>query len=51
MRRVLAGKGCKVRLIIGVTLPFAAHCWVQLGSTVLTDPLDVVAPYKPILIV
>lgn len=51
MRRVLAGKGCEARLIIGVTLPFAAHCWVQLGETVLTDPLDLVAPYKPILIV
>ncbi len=50
MRRVLAGKGCEARLVIGVTLPFAAHCWVQLGSAVLTDPLDVVTPYTPILI-
>lgn len=50
MRRVLAGKGCDARLVVGVTLPFAAHCWVQLGSAVLTDPLDVVLPYTPILI-
>lgn len=50
MRRVLAGKGCEARLVIGVTLPFAAHCWVQLGSAVLTDPLDVVTPYTPILV-
>lgn len=50
MRRVLAGKGCEARLVIGVTLPFAAHCWVQLGSTVLTDPLDIVTPYTPILV-
>lgn len=50
MRRMLARKGCEVQLVIGVTLPFAAHCWVQLGSNVLTDPLDVVAPYQPILI-
>ena len=50
IRRVLAGKGCDARLVIGVTLPFAAHCWVQLGSAVLTDPLDVVLPYTPILI-
>ena len=50
MRRVLAGKGCEARLVIGVTLPFAAHCWVQMGSAVLTDPLDVVTPYTPILV-
>lgn len=50
MRRALAGKGCGARLVIGVTLPFAAHCWVQLGSAVLTDPLDVVTPYTPILV-
>lgn len=51
MRRVLAGKGCEARLVVGVTLPFAAHSWVQLGSAVLTDPLDVVTPYTPILVV
>jgi len=50
MRRVLAGKGCEARLVIGVTLPFAAHCWVQMGSAVLTDPLDIVTPYTPILV-
>lgn len=50
MRRFLAGRGCEARLVIGVTLPFAAHCWVQLGSAVLTDQLDVVAPYQPILV-
>ena len=50
MRRELAGKGCEARLVIGVTLPFAAHCWVQLGPAVLTDPLDVVTPYTPIFI-
>jgi hypothetical protein len=51
MHRVLSRKGCEARLVIGVTLPFAAHCWVQLGSAVLTDPLDVVIPYTPILVV
>lgn len=50
MRRFLAGRGCEAQLVIGVTLPFAAHCWVQRGSTVLTDPLDVVTPYEPILV-
>lgn len=48
LRRMLAGKGCDARLVFGVTLPFAAHCWVQIGETVLTDPLDVVLHYKPI---
>lgn len=50
MRRFLAGRGCEARLVIGVTLPFAAHCWVQWGATVLTDPLDLVTPYEPILV-
>lgn len=50
MRRALARKGCEARLVIGVTLPFAAHCWAQLGPAVLTDPLDVVTPYTPILV-
>src|SRR3546814_20150542 len=50
MRRVLAGKGCEARLVTGVTLPFAAQCWVQLGWAVLTDPLDVVTSYTPLLV-
>jgi len=48
LRRMLTGQGCEARLVFGVTLPFAAHCWVQIGETVLTDPLDVVLHYKPI---
>ncbi len=48
LRRMLARHGCEARLVFGVTLPFAAHCWVQVGETVLTDPLDVVLHYKPI---
>ncbi|MGV7122378.1 lasso peptide biosynthesis B2 protein [Sphingopyxis sp. 550A] len=51
MRRILARAGCDARLVFGVTLPFAAHCWVQTGKAVLTDPLDVVLRYKPILAV
>ena len=50
MKRMLARQGCHADLVIGVTLPFSAHCWVQLGSTVLTDPLDLVAAYIPILV-
>ena len=48
MRRMLARRGCDARLVLGVTMPFAAHCWVQVGETVLTDPIDVVLHYKPI---
>lgn len=48
LRRMLAGQGYEARLVFGVTLPFAAHCWVQIGETVLSDPLDVVLHYKPI---
>lgn len=50
MKRILARQGCHADLVIGVTLPFSAHCWVQLGSTVLTDSLDLVQAYKPILV-
>lgn len=50
MKRMLARQGCHADLVIGVTLPFSAHCWVQLGSIVLTDPLDLVQAYKPILV-
>lgn len=39
-------------LVIGVrTDPFAAHAWVQKGDTVMTDDLDTVLPYTPILAV
>ncbi|OWQ94251.1 hypothetical protein CVO77_08360 [Sphingopyxis lindanitolerans] len=51
MRRILARARCDARLVFGVTLPFAAHCWVQAGEAVLTDPLDVILRYKPILAV
>lgn len=55
--RALAMKRCLLRrrfscfLVFGVTLPFSAHCWVQTGSTVLTDPLDLVRPFHPIFAV
>lgn len=31
--------------------PFAAHCWVQVGQTVLNDPLDCVKDLVPIMVV
>lgn len=51
LRSMLARRGIAVELIIGVTLPFSAHCWVQSGPLVLSDPLDRVIGYKPLLVV
>lgn len=51
MRAMLARRGLSVDLIIGVMLPFAAHCWIQSGTTVLSDPLDRVANFTPLLTV
>lgn len=51
MRAMLARRGLSVDLVIGVMLPFAAHCWIQLGTTVLSDPLDRVANFSPLLTV
>lgn len=37
-------------LLIGVKLrPFEAHAWVQIDGTVVSDRLDAVRPYTPIL--
>lgn len=51
MRAMLARRDLASELVIGVKLPFAAHCWVQLGETVLSDPLDRVRNFKPIVAV
>lgn len=48
MKRLLLSRGRASTLVFGVTMPFAAHCWVQVGDTVLTDPLDIVLRYQPI---
>lgn len=38
--------------VFGVrTTPFAAHCWIQDGNTVLDDTVEHVSTYTPILIV
>lgn len=49
MRAMLARRGVGVDLVIGVTLPFAAHCWIQAGPVVLSDPLDHVRNFTPLL--
>lgn len=51
MKRRLDEKKVDARLVLGVTLPFSAHCWVQAGEIVLTDPIDVVRPFKQILVI
>ena len=47
----LLSRNVEVELIFGVRLgPFQAHCWVQQGTTLLNDRLDVVRTFTPILV-
>lgn len=48
MAGVLARHSCRAQLVIGVTIPFAAHCWVQHEGIVLSDPLDRIRRFTPI---
>lgn len=42
--------GCDAAWVFGVrTYPFEAHCWLQIGSTVLDDPLTSLAAYQPLM--
>lgn len=42
-------RGCEAQVFFGVRLdPFAAHCWVQQGNLLLSDPLDSVAEFCPV---
>lgn len=44
-----AALGQPVSLIVGVRLdPFAAHCWVQRGTMLVGERLEVVASFTPI---
>ena len=48
----LAGYGIHPHWVFGVQArPFAAHCWLQLGGTVLNDTVDHVKRYTPIMVV
>lgn len=51
MTAALGRRGIRGSLVFGVTMPFAAHCWVQVGDQVLTDPLDIIRHYQPIFII
>ena len=47
----LARRGIMADMVIGVRLrPFAAHSWVQLGTSLLNDRVDHVRSYQPILV-
>lgn len=47
-----ATRGVEAHAIIGVkTNPFEAHCWAQCGSVVLTDPIEHVIRFKPMLVI
>jgi hypothetical protein len=47
-----ATRGIRVHAVIGVkTKPFEAHCWAQYGSVVLTDPIEHVLQFQPILVI
>ncbi|PXA86225.1 lasso peptide biosynthesis B2 protein [Nostoc sp. 3335mG] len=47
---LLSRRGIDCQLIFGVQLdPFKAHCWVQSGSTILSDTLDSARSMRPIL--
>ena len=48
--RVLLQRGIDISLFFGVSgRPFKAHCWVQCDEVVLTDRLENVTPFTPIL--
>lgn len=50
--RFLRMAGHDARWVFGVqTWPFQAHCWLQVGDTVLDDAADRVAPFTPIFAV
>jgi hypothetical protein len=50
LQRALWRQGLAARWIFGVaTWPFRAHCWLQVGDVALTDPVDRLLPYSPIL--
>ncbi|HUA24156.1 MAG TPA: lasso peptide biosynthesis B2 protein [Steroidobacteraceae bacterium] len=52
MVHFLGAEGIHPAWVFGVkTEPFDAHCWVQLGETVLNDAPDRVRQYSPILVV
>jgi len=51
MKRFLGSHRLSSTLVIGVALkPFTAHCWVQCDDVVMSDSLDNVRTFTPILV-
>lgn len=47
----LAAQGTQVSVVIGVKVaPFAAHCWAQCGDAVISDSVEEVQCYTPLLV-
>jgi hypothetical protein len=46
---MLRTNGHRPTLVFGVRMPFAAHCWVQCGTRVVSDAVDDVRTLTPIL--
>ena len=46
---LLRRTGHRPTIVIGVQLPFAAHCWVQCEDRLVSDPLERVGTFVPIL--
>lgn len=49
---ILRKYGFDAVLVFGVSMPeFAAHCWVEVGDTIVTDPLSATILFSPIMAV
>jgi hypothetical protein len=46
---MLRANGHRPTIVFGVRMPFAAHCWVQCGTRIVSDAIDDVHPLTPIL--
>ena len=50
LARHLVSNGYEARLVLGVKLrPFGAHCWVEHEGLVVSDQLEMIQPFTPIL--
>lgn len=50
LSRLLRRRGVAATLVFGVKLaPFAAHCWLERGGTILNDSIDNAAEFTPVL--
>lgn len=50
--RFLARRRLPARIVFGVTLlPFAAHCWLQAGGTILNETLSDAGAHTPVRII